>query len=172
MVKNKQVEEIIIKYKQILNLRDWQICFEIVSRKILQKILKEPNDKKTSIHALMITREEEHTAFLYICKYADQNEQNLSLEAIIVHELIHIIMDPIKESFELIFKLLFEKKKNLKKNLLKNILELLVTNNTDKIVNYLARIIIESNGDLYLQKTDRALKAKNQKINNKNIEGR
>ncbi|NMB92268.1 MAG: hypothetical protein GYA31_01405 [Parcubacteria group bacterium] len=147
MVTKNQVEEIIRKYQPLLHLEDWQIHVDIVTQRIIHKF---GHWKEKIVFGCAFIHDREYLANIYIWQNADKNTTNLSLEAIVVHEMIHIIADPITMLFNLI--------SDISNKPLQNLLKAIVQRDMECFIDRITRIVLELGGDPYVQDVDYRLR--------------
>lgn len=96
MVTQEMVKAIVEKYQPLMGLNDWLITVEIVDEHFLQIITK--NNTSIVFGANRINTSAK-ISNIYIWENADVNIINTSLEWIVIHEMVHIIIQPFKEHF-------------------------------------------------------------------------
>ena len=95
MVTIEQVKSLIEKYQQLLHLQDWMIDGQVVSKDFFEMITN-----GAGALGLAIIRAETRLANIYIGNQADENAEGITLEYIVVHELVHILLKPIADIFD------------------------------------------------------------------------
>jgi hypothetical protein len=87
-----------------------------------------------------------HTANLYIWEYADTNTLNVSLEAIVVHEMVHILVQPLKKIYLIIV--------NEMEGAAKELMLMFWNAAEETLVNQITRITLESTNTSYVADKD------------------
>lgn len=98
MVTIEEVKILIAKYVPLLRLQNWDITPRIVDGEEMNRITM---GSDTTL-GLIIIKGEEKRAEMYILDVCDENIDNLTLEAIVMHELIHIHLNPLSYGLRLI----------------------------------------------------------------------
>jgi len=96
-VQKEVVKEIVEKYQPLMGLNDWLITVDIVDEHFLQIITKTNNSIIFGANRINTSTK---ISNIYIWENADVNIINTSLEWIVLHEMAHIIIQPLKEQFE------------------------------------------------------------------------
>lgn len=148
MATKKQVEKIVKKYQPILKMNDWIIKVEIVNQKNLHQLYNK--SKKTEVYGTAFIKGSEHLINIYIWEKAEKNTINLSLEAIVVHEMVHAITDSLQEAIIILLD------KIIDKSVIDTVLYF-VNRDIERIVDWVTLIVLESNGDSFMAKTDNNL---------------
>ena len=97
MVTKEMVQAIVDKYQALMGLNDWLITVEIVDEHFLQIITQNTNSIVFGATRINLATK---ISNIYIWENADVNIINTSLEWIVVHEMVHIIIQPFKNHFE------------------------------------------------------------------------
>jgi hypothetical protein len=149
MATKKQVEKIIKKYQPILKLNSWIIKVDIVNKKTLHQLYNE-SKKETEVYGAAFIKGSEHLINMYIWEKAEKNTINLSLEAIVVHEMVHAITGSLQEAIIILLD------KIIDKSVIDTVLYF-VNRDIERIVDWITRIVLENNGDSFMAKTDNNL---------------
>ena len=102
MIKIGDIEKILPITQAILELLDWKITPAIVTQTQLRELLKDNDNNAEEIFGAIIVHDEFRTAELYIWDNLDTNKYHQTLEHIIFHECIHIILQPYDKLFKYI----------------------------------------------------------------------
>lgn len=142
MVTEEMARSIIKKYAPILHLDHWIITVEISPQEPLQELMK-VNDLALGVaYVNDVTR----IANIYIWEYADTNTLNVSLETIVVHEMVHIMVQPLKKIYLIIV------------NELEGVVKELMLRSWNEVeevlVNQITRIVLENTNTRYLADKD------------------
>ncbi len=122
-VTKNSVEKILIKWQDILRLRNWDITVDIIRKK-----WRKSGDIKVDL--------ENKKATLLI----NYNPRCLNLEEIVVHELLHIKLYGLDQMIEDLISILYGKKKTKKRQFAWNqFMSLLETTVEDLTKGYLAK---------------------------------
>jgi len=97
MVTKEMVTAIVEKFQPLMGLNDWLITVDIVDEHFLQIITKTNNSIIFGANRINTSTK---ISNIYIWENADVNIINTSLEWIVLHEMAHIIIQPLKEQFE------------------------------------------------------------------------
>jgi len=97
MVTKEMVTAIVEKYQPLMGLSDWLITVDIVDEQFLQIITKSNTFIVFGANRINTATK---ISNIYIWENADVNIINTSLEWIVIHEMAHIIIQPLKEQFE------------------------------------------------------------------------
>jgi len=92
MVTTEQVRVLVKKYQKLLHLQDWIITSEVIDELFLQLLIG-----NRGVLGAVLVYPETRTADIYIWDQADTNIEGITLEYVVVHEMIHILLKPLDD---------------------------------------------------------------------------
>ena len=144
-VTKEVVKAIVEKYQPLMGLSDWLITVDIVDEHFLQIITKSNTFIVFGANRINTATK---ISNIYIWENADVNIINTSLEWIVLHEMAHIIIQPLKEQFEKTIEGLD------RDDPLRILLEENFGDTEEQIVNEIAKIILRLSQQKLLSDTD------------------
>ena len=144
-VQKEVVKAIVEKYQPLMGLNDWLITVEIVDEHFLQIITKSNTFIVFGANRINTSTK---ISNIYIWENADVNIINTSLEWIVIHEMVHIIIQPLKEQFEKTIEGLDQD------DPLRILLEENFGDTEEQIVNEITKIILRLSQQKLLSDTD------------------
>lgn len=131
-----ELEGLLRKYQLTLNLPEWKIQLKVVSEKELAHLLRVA-DFTDLPKAFLRMQFDLKIAAIYLNEKAEEEENFVSWDFILVHELLHIYFRPLKYLERYILEQITDEKTS-------KVLDELFQNQVESTINRLAQVILKS----------------------------